>query len=295
MANIYLGGTDLSSAALKLGSTDVAGAYLGGTLVWSPAAAGDADANAWIAQVNTDGGSLSATAEAAVTQLATDLKATTGLWTNLRAIYPLVGNNNASCKYNLKDASTSFTYTMNFQGGWTYNANGVTGNGSDTSGRTTLSPSILAGLGTGAGLHIYLTVNPTNQTGATSYDWGTDEQSVIAGFNNTTLYGKYGGGGYLTSGGQVPQGAVGDFYSSQNDTSTTFIYKNGSSVASRSEAVGSGVTDGWALGNDNRGGGSFPEPGIKGYGFAAISNYLSSAQMTAFNTAVQTYNSSLSR
>lgn len=36
MANIYLGGTDLSSATLKMGSTDVSAAYLGSTEVWTP-------------------------------------------------------------------------------------------------------------------------------------------------------------------------------------------------------------------------------------------------------------------
>ena len=36
MPNIYLGGTDLSSATLKIGSTDVDKAYLGSTEVYSP-------------------------------------------------------------------------------------------------------------------------------------------------------------------------------------------------------------------------------------------------------------------
>jgi hypothetical protein len=45
MANIYLGGTDLSSSTLKLGSLDVSKAYLGGTEVYSTAAAGPTTTN----------------------------------------------------------------------------------------------------------------------------------------------------------------------------------------------------------------------------------------------------------
>ena len=290
---IYRGNNAIS--AIYRGNNAVSNVYRGNVEVWSSAPALDADASAWIAQADASGASLSQTAKDAVNQLAIDLKATTGLWTNLRAIYPLVGNNNASCKYNLKDAATSFTYTLNFQGGWNYDSLGAAGNNTNTRAESGLSPSALNGLGTGAGLHIYLTTNPNS--GLTGYDWGANEQSLIAGFRNTTLYARFvslGGGAYITAVGEVPLTSVGDLYSAQNDGSTTTSnWKNGISVNTGTQTWNTAETKDWFLGNDNRG--SINEYSLKGYGFAAISNYLDATQMTAFSTAVQTYNASLSR
>jgi hypothetical protein len=263
----------------------------------APQVSNTPDADAWIAQVTSDGGSLSSTEQAAVRTLETDLKSTTGLYDTLIAIYPLVGGDEASCKYNLKGAADSFTYTLGFvSGSWAFNANGAVNDGQRTSlADTYLSPADIAAAGTGIGLHIYLTVN--NQA-ETSYDLGSDEQSVIAGFGNTTLYGNFNSSSpsYLTSGGQVS--GTGDLYSSQHDANgsgTTSVWKNGSSVNSASSQTWTTTnTLSFWLGNDNRG--STPnEGGYKGYGFAGLGNYLDGTQMSGLNTAVQTYNTSLSR
>lgn len=84
----------------------------------------DADAQAFINRVYTAGGTLTNTEANAVNQLVIDMKAA-GIWTSMRAVYPMVGSSAAACSQNLR--SSSFTGT--FTSGWTFASTGVTPNG----------------------------------------------------------------------------------------------------------------------------------------------------------------------
>ena len=84
----------------------------------------DADAVAFFARVTAAGGTLSATEKDAIFELVADLKGY-GIWTKMKAIYPMVGASAAACAQNL--ISSSFTGTFN--GGWTFASTGVTPNG----------------------------------------------------------------------------------------------------------------------------------------------------------------------
>ena len=105
-------------------------------LIASQIASFDADAVAFFGRVTTAGGSLSATEKAAVNQLVLDLKANS-LWTAMKAIYPMVGASAAACAQNLK--SSSFTGT--FSSGWTFASTGVTPNGTSAYFETNLAPN----------------------------------------------------------------------------------------------------------------------------------------------------------
>jgi hypothetical protein len=78
-------------------------------------------------RVTAAGGSLTSTEEDAILNLIIDLN-NAGIWTKMKAIYPMVGASAAACAQNLK--SSSFTGT--FTAGWTFASSGVTGNGSST-------------------------------------------------------------------------------------------------------------------------------------------------------------------
>ena len=106
-------------------------------LIASQIASFDADAVAFFGRVTTAGGSLSATEKAAVNTLVVDMKAA-GIWTPMKAIYPMVGASAAACAQNLK--SSSFTGT--FTSGWTFASTGVTGNGTSAFMNTGLIPSV---------------------------------------------------------------------------------------------------------------------------------------------------------
>jgi hypothetical protein len=103
-------------------------------IIASQIASFDADAVAFFGRFTTAGGTLSATEKAAVNQLVLDLKANS-LWTPMKAIYPMVGASAAACAQNLK--SSSFTGT--FTSGWTFASTGVTPNGTSAFMNTSLN------------------------------------------------------------------------------------------------------------------------------------------------------------
>jgi len=61
-----------------------------------------------------------------------------GLWTLITALYPFVGSNSTSNRYNLINPST---FLLTFSGGVTHNSDGVTFNGSSGYANTGLIPS----------------------------------------------------------------------------------------------------------------------------------------------------------
>jgi hypothetical protein len=109
----------------KLAASSLTGAgTLAADLTVTGGSAFDADAQAFFDRVTTAGGTLSATEQNAVNTLVIALKAD-GIWTKMKAIYPMVGASAAACAQNLK--SSSFTGT--FTSGWTFASTGVTPNG----------------------------------------------------------------------------------------------------------------------------------------------------------------------
>ena len=95
----------------------------------------DVDAAAFFARVTAAGGTLTLTEKSAVNTLVLQMKAD-GTWSPMLAIYPMVGASAAACAQNLK--SSSFTGT--FSSGWTFASTGVTGNGTSAFFDTTLTP-----------------------------------------------------------------------------------------------------------------------------------------------------------
>jgi len=96
----------------------------------------DADWLAYYNRVIAAGGSLTTTEQNATKTLVADLKANS-LWTPMKAIYPMVGASAAACAQNLK--SSSFTGT--FSSGWTFASTGVTGNGTSAYMDTNFNPN----------------------------------------------------------------------------------------------------------------------------------------------------------
>jgi hypothetical protein len=105
------------------GKLKISGASTGGfkTRVSSSTPSGiDVDAQAFFDRVTAAGGTLSQTEKDAVNTLTTSLKSY-GIWSKLRVIYPMVGASSASCSQNLKSSS----YTATFGGGEVFTPNGV--------------------------------------------------------------------------------------------------------------------------------------------------------------------------
>lgn len=71
------------------------------------------------------------TITSAVDTLVVDLKGY-GIWTKMKALYPFVGGTATTHKYNLKDPrDLDAAFRLVFNGGITHDANGITGNGTN--------------------------------------------------------------------------------------------------------------------------------------------------------------------
>ena len=97
----------------------------------------DPDAQAFFDRVTAAGGTLSATEILAIDTLVKQMKLD-GTWTPMKAIYPMVGASAAACAQNLKSASFEGAFTS----GWTFASTGVTPNGTSAYMSVPINPSV---------------------------------------------------------------------------------------------------------------------------------------------------------
>lgn len=97
----------------------------------------DADAQAFF----TASGLTGTTNQSAINQLVVDMKGY-GIWTKMKAIYPIIGGTAALHKWNLKDPQdTNAAFRLVFNGGWTHSSTGAKGNGTNAWAATYLIPN----------------------------------------------------------------------------------------------------------------------------------------------------------
>jgi hypothetical protein len=252
----------------------------------------DVDAQAFFSRVTTAGGTLSVTEQTAVNQLVVSMKAA-GIWTLMKAIYPMVGASAAACAQNLKSASFTGTFTS----GWTYSTNGVTPNGTSAYMNTALNP-VAQGLTTADSHLAYYA-----RTAAT-----TSDPAEIANYTDSNnafvLQSKSSGGGNnrffytLASAATrlVATAPIGFMMGSSIANTRRDLYLNGISVANNT------TTDNASLGNyslyvgaGNIGGSSSASFTNSQCAYASIGNGLTSTQMSDLYTAVQAFQTTLGR
>lgn len=247
----------------------------------------DADAQAFI----TASG-ISGTEATAINTLVVSLK-NANIWTKMKAVYPCVGSSATSMKFNLKDArDLDAAYRLTFSGGVTFSTNGIQFNGTNSYADTFLNPStqltatsthlsFYSRTGTPVGTSIEMGSND-NATGiyylslraATNFMAGST--SVIVPFTSTT-------------------NAQGFWVGSKRSNSDREVYKNGTSETT------SAVSDTSAYVNCKIFLGAVSTlntPRLysaKQCAFASIGDGLTDAEVTAFRTAVQNFQTTLGR
>jgi hypothetical protein len=240
----------------------------------------DADAVAFFNRVTTAGGTLSATEQIAVNTLVKQMK-TDGIWTKMKAIYPMVGASAAACAQNLK--SSSFTGTFSATG-WTYSSTGVLNLGSGE-------------FDTGLNLNIMNSINDisygyynrTNTQSQGSFGWGRPTGITNEFWIRYTDGNKY---GYIFDLGN-DGGAVSDCRGfnamSRTASNNKFIQLNSTINTFTSVSVGTLVSRNFIFGRGSQG---FEER-ENALGF--IGDGITSQNMSDFYTAVQTFQTTLSR
>jgi hypothetical protein len=260
-------------------------------LIASQIASFDADASAFFGRVATAGGTLSTTEKQAVNQLVLDLKANS-LWTPMKAIYPMVGASAAACAQNLK--SSSFTGT--FTSGWTFASTGVTGNGTsaffDTNFNPTTSNSInnfslsvylrtgttiggyVSDYGNAVGpVFLPLTVIESTPTGRANYCWDfTTGAGTVATTDSRGMWG-------------ASRSGVNSWVSFERNTAVAKTTATTQSTLPNSNIYGGAINDrGTAINFSTR-----------QIAMAHCGDSLTTTQYNNFYTAVQTFQTTLSR
>lgn len=186
----------------------------------------DADAVAFFNRVTTAGGSLSTTEKTAVNTLVIQMK-TDGIWTKMKAIYPMVGASAAACAQNLK--SSSFTGTFN--GGWTYASTGVKPNG--TSAYMDSGLNVNSNL-TISNYHVSIYSRTDFNAGSFQPDCGITNASthgvcVIGTRNNGSAY--FENGSLNAFSGISVANSLGMYILNSQNSTTTKLQKNNSIIS----------------------------------------------------------------
>ena len=145
----------------------------------------DSDAQAFITAASiTD-----PTQQSAINQLVVDLKGY-GVWTKMKAIYPFVGGTASTHKYNLVNPlDTDAAFRLVFNGGWTHSSNGALPNGTNGWADTFVKTGTDLALNS---THVSVYSRTNNSTGALAigncFGGGNFELSIFLknSANNTT-------------------------------------------------------------------------------------------------------------
>ena len=242
----------------------------------------DADALAFFDRVTVAGGTLSGVEQNAVNSLVLDIKAL-NIWTKIKALYPLVGASAAACSQNLKSASFAGT----FYGGWSFASTGATPNGTTGYFDTLLNPNTNMAFNNQS-YSLYKNLLSAN------YEFGT----VDAGYNGVALG--------LTSG--APYGVINEFILNsftantangfytlnRVDSAEKKLFRNGALFETKTSAATSLTLGNIYLGGRERLGVS-DNFATGSYRFFSIGDGLTDTEAINFYTAVQTFQTFLSR
>jgi hypothetical protein len=251
----------------------------------------DPDAQAFFDRVTTAGGTLSETEKTATNTLVVSMKAD-GVWTSMKAIYPMVGASAAACAQNLK--SSSFTGT--FSSGWTFASTGVTPNGTSAFMNTGLVPNTNL-----TNNNVHLSYYSRTQNAESSSELGSSN----TGYTNQYTLDLY----YLGVSQKVFVASNYPVYSATSTNTDTLGFGIGSRTSTTSAKL---YMDGVLLGtnvNNNPNGlstssiylgghnnaGATVEYSSKQCAFASIGDGLTDTQALNFDTAVQAFQTTLSR
>jgi hypothetical protein len=250
----------------------------------------DADAQAFFDRVTTAGGTLSTTEKNAVNTLVIQMK-TDGIWTKMKAIYPMVGGGTgttaqrrAACSQNLKSSSFTGTFTAT---GWTFASTGVKGNKTSAFMETNLFPNVSLSLNN-ASYTIYSRTNTTASEG----DIGV--KTTIGGY--TGMFANTGGDfyGYIgeLNNTTAPNGDSRGFFTMSRSSSTQlYFYKNGAALGTNPKSSNSSSlnSESIIIGSTNA------QFSNREYAFASIGDGLTDTEASNFYTEVQAFQTTLSR
>jgi hypothetical protein len=245
----------------------------------------DPDAQAFI----TAAGITNPTQQGAINTLVVALKGY-NIWTKFKAIYPIVGGSASSHKWNLKDPrDLDAAFRLTFASGWTHSSTGMLPN-SATYANTFFIPSV-----NGTGLN-NLHISYYSRTNSTSLGG----EIGIYGPPYTLFFSRYLNTAYFGVNGSYPQvgntNSSGLFVASRINSTTATLYRNNSILSAAASPSTSAPIYPLSIGAVTNANGV----GVQYYtdrqcAFASIGDGLTDTEAANFYTAVQAYQTTLSR
>lgn len=236
------------------------------------------------------------TQKSAVNQLVLDLKSY-NIWTKMTALYPIVGGSAGSHAVNLK---TPGTYNLTFATGWIHASTGMTPNGSSSYADTSFIPSVNGTLNSS---HI----SYYSRTNSASNGQTLSANNALGTAGGTSMYLKTISAGSFYGNVDVYPNVLADYAGGLNaDTRGFYItsrtasnsqkgYKNGGIIGT-STSSGNRTNRSLFLAATNKDNPvQVTEYGIYQCAFASIGDGLSDTEAANFYTAVQAYQTTLSR
>jgi len=251
----------------------------------------DADAQAFLTAAGITDPIISSSINTLVVQLKAD-----NIWTKMKALYPMVGGTASTHKWNLKDPrDLDAAYRLVFYGGVTHDANGITGNGTNGFADTRLSPSTQLSLNN-SHLSFYIR---TNNNGSGWGEMGCSYLNqtclIIPKYLNSATSAYRALNSNQTAPGASPTDVRGLYIASRIISTSMKLYRNSSVLFN--DTLNSGAL--FTIGNlfilsINLNGGAGYYSGRQ-CAFASIGDGLTDTEAANFYTAVQAFQTSLSR
>ena len=229
----------------------------------------------------------------ATLNLVSDLKYT-GIWSKLKAVYPMVGGTASAHKFNLVNATDAdISNRMVFQGGWTHDSNGATPNGTNAYG----DPKIASGSDLTANSTHVSFYSMTN-VAQNSIDWG-----VGNGTARLILFTKWSDGNlYSDQYSETTNRIVAvnsnstGFYISNRNSSTMFrVIKNGNIIGTNTNAATSIPSQQLVMSAYNVHGFPITYFSSRQCAFASVGSGLTDIESNLFYQIVEKFQSSLGR
>jgi len=243
------------------------------------------DAQAFI----TAAGITNPTQQSAIITLVADLK-TYGVWTKMKAIYPIVGGTASSHKFNLKDPrDLDAAFRLNFATGWTHSANGMLPNGTSAFANTFLIEN--TSLNTNdSHISIYSRTNATGAQCDIGAAIGTTQSNIFPNLSGI-FYPRVQAS---NAGTVVSLNTQGLFMANRVNSTQVQGWRNTTKYTITSSSTGKVTVPFW-LGDLNLNGASGSVASQRQLAFSSIGDGLTDTEAANFYTAVQAFQTTLSR
>lgn len=225
------------------------------------------------------------------------------IWTKFKAIYPIVGGTASSHKFNLKDPrDLDAAFRLTFTTGWTHSANGMLPNGTSAFANTFLAPNSHQSLTSG---HFSLYSRTSIASTTTLGSNGVRDVTTAGG--SITIRRSFGNARVFVMWDELTGGAIGPltetdgrgFYVGSRTANNSLKFYKNASIIGTNTAIQVAVllsANNYFISALNQGGTPISNTyDNKQLAFASIGDGLTDTESANFYTAVQAFQTTLSR